>query len=67
MLSMAQPKKPKRERAGENLNVWVRKGLLRVFRDYLGTVRPRTTKTAVVEEALEQYLASKGFRENGAG
>ena len=53
MQSMA-PKKP---RATENLNVWVRTELADQLREFVDGTRPRTTKTAVVEELLEIGLA----------
>lgn len=48
-------------RTGENLNVWVHRDLVKALRDCVQATRPRTTKTAIVEEALESYLAGRGF------
>lgn len=53
MQSMATPRKP---RATENLNVWVRSGLVERLREFVESHRPRTTKTAIVEESLEFFL-----------
>ncbi len=47
-------------RTGENLNVWVRADLVKALRRWLGKVRPRVTKTAAIEEALEAFLREKG-------
>lgn len=49
------PKKP--SRSGEPINVWVRSELMAGLRQLIDHVRPRTTKTALVEEALEDLLA----------
>lgn len=53
MPSMTTPRK----RTGENLNVWIRSTLVEQIRAFIDTTRPRTTKTAIVEEALEAFLA----------
>lgn len=52
MQSMA----PKKARATENLNVWVRTELADQLRAFVEHHRPRTSKTALVEEFLEMGL-----------
>lgn len=47
-------------RSGENLNVWIRADLVEALRRWLETTRPRVTKTAAVEEALEVFLSQRG-------
>lgn len=54
------PHHPRRERAGENLNVWVRSDLVEAVRVYAETSVPRITKTAIVEAALEMFLRHVG-------
>ena len=58
-----KPKKPRPAptRSGEPVNVWVSVELMNTLREYLAATRPKVTKTAAVEEALEAFLASKGF------
>jgi hypothetical protein len=56
-----------RIRVGENLNVWVREEIVEALRAYLASVRPRTTKTASVEVALEEFLRARGFWPPGVG
>jgi hypothetical protein len=58
-----KPGEPDHARPGfENLNVWVRSSLVRALDAYLESVRPRITKTALVETLLEWHLASKGYK-----
>jgi hypothetical protein len=61
MQSMA-----KRVRSGENLNVWIRSELVEAVRQYVRATSPRTSKTAVVELALEEFLAKRGVQTNHA-
>lgn len=67
MISMPRPRKhdsgeaKQPSRSGENLNIWVSPGLAEALKAYMDSVRPRTTKTAVVEEALEALLQAKGY------
>lgn len=48
-------------REGENVNLWLDRRLGAVLRAYLDTARPRTTKTAVIEQALEEFFQRQGL------
>lgn len=54
----ADAKSPRR--SGENLNVWVRSELFAALLGWLETTKPRVSKTAAVEEAIEAFLAERG-------
>lgn len=57
-----ESEEPKRsQRSGEPLNVWIRSELMEALRVLVGRTRPRTTKTALVEEALEALLSQHGL------
>jgi hypothetical protein len=56
-----EPAPEKRERAGANLNVWIREDLYAALREYIAQTAPRTTKTAVVELCIEKHLREVGF------
>lgn len=58
MLDMAE-KKP--ARTGKSLGVYVDTELSEAFGRYIEQSRPRTTRTAVIEMLLEQFLTEKGF------
>ncbi len=55
------PKKEGGSRNGAPLNVWIRVGIIRQLEAYLASLRPKPTKTEVVEVALEDFLKSHGF------
>ena len=54
------PRKPP-NRTGEPLNVWLRSELMAVLRDVLANTTPRTSKTALVELALEDLFRKLGY------
>ena len=47
-------------RTGVALHVWLDPKLIAALEAYVATVTPRTTKTAVVEAALQVALRDKG-------
>ena len=51
---------PQPNRKGMPLHVWLDPVLVEAFEAYVRGVRPKTTKTAVVEQALQQFLSSLG-------
>jgi hypothetical protein len=55
------PARPVANRTGEPLYVWIEVALGAALTAYLNDLRPRATKTAVVEMALEEFLRSKGY------
>lgn len=66
-MTEKRPKKPGKprnpaRRAGEPINVWVRQEIMAALRSYLAASKPRVSKTAAVEEALEAFLSERGFR-----
>jgi hypothetical protein len=72
MLAMSK-RKPKRKepempatssppRPGQRaLGVYIDDKLAAALSAYLGSTRPKTSKTAVVEVALEEFLAGRGY------
>jgi hypothetical protein len=49
-----------RARAGRAVNVWITDELGAALDAYLAAARPSPTLTAVVEVALEEFLAQRG-------
>jgi hypothetical protein len=66
MPVMAEPKKKpagKRKppkRTGKPLNVWLPEPLVAALEAYVTASRPRTSKAAVTEVALEEFLKKHG-------
>lgn len=67
-MSVMSKRKPKGEatssrppRSGRNVNVWLRPDLGEALEVHLETARPRTSLTAVIEVAIEEYLKSRGL------
>jgi hypothetical protein len=48
-------------RQGESVQFWMRADLAAAFRAYLDSLRPKPSKTAAIQDALEVYLEGKGF------
>ena len=59
MVKTEEAKLPPRQRAGQNLNVWLSDELMDAFEQMLA--RTRRTKTAEVEVMMEEYLKNAGF------
>lgn len=57
----AKTKQP--SRTGSPLNVWLPDELLEALKKCVEASRPTTTAKAIVQVAVEDYLASKGFWE----
>jgi hypothetical protein len=57
----ASSRSPRPSRSGRNVNVWLRPDLGEALGAHLETARPRTSLTAVIEAALEEYLKSRGL------
>ena len=58
MLGMSERKKP--NRTGVPLGVYIAPELMQAFDSYVEETKPRTSKTAIVEMLLEQFLTDKG-------
>lgn len=54
---------PKRVRHGYNLNVWIDPALGEALDAALADIVPRTSKTAVIEMLLGEWIKAKGKRE----
>jgi hypothetical protein len=53
---------PTKKRPGmTSLGIYLPDSLVEAFDRYVTAVRPRTSKTAVIEQLLEVLLAEKGF------
>jgi hypothetical protein len=52
---------PASNRRGVALHVWLDPELIAALEEYVAGIAPRTTKTAVVEGAIQQMLKDKGF------
>ena len=61
--------RPKRkpQRTGKSLNVWIQGELRDALDTYVENTKPRTTQTAVVELALEEFLTKAGLWPPPAG
>lgn len=58
MLDMTEKKSA---RSGKSLGVYVSPKLADAFARYIEQSRPRTTRTAIIEMLLEQFLGENGF------
>jgi hypothetical protein len=56
-----KPEPEKRQRTGQSLSLWINDQLADAFKAYLDSTRPRVSKTSALEQALEDFLRSKGF------
>jgi hypothetical protein len=54
-----EPTPPNRK--GMPLHVWLEPALIETLQTYVEGVKPRTTKTAVVEQALQQFFTELGL------
>lgn len=64
MLDMTKKSKPKQTQGrSPNYTVFARiePTLGKALEEYLGKVRPKPTVTAVIEAALEEFLAKAGY------
>jgi FAD/FMN-containing dehydrogenase len=67
MLTMAKRKSGRRKapqrgpRSGEPVNVWVPVELMDMVRAYVSAQQVRTSKTAVIEAAVREFLKAQGF------
>jgi hypothetical protein len=55
------PPRPPASRSGVPLYVWIDEALAEAFQRYLDATRPRASKTAAVELALQNLLRESGF------
>lgn len=53
------PKKPKR--SGASMQIYIRKDLMDLVERAIAEIRPKPSKTAVVENALEDYFIALGW------
>ena len=61
MTAMSKPKKkPRPNRAGVPLGLYIRPELFEALGHYVERARPRTSKTGVIEMLLEQFLTAQG-------
>lgn len=69
MLGMATRKDKGRKtpRKGEAVNFWLDDALAAALNSYLDSVKPRSSKKAVLELALEEYLTKQGHWPPSAG
>lgn len=57
------PKKPKPNRTGRPINVWVAEEVADALDRYIGAQRFHTRKTDIVEGLLAEFLTREGFLE----
>jgi hypothetical protein len=55
-----KPDQPRGRSPSEAIFVRINPGLGKALESYMNGVRPKTTRTAVIEAALEEFLAARG-------